>query len=79
MPPPSKVHSATLCISSLLIAMAMAQCLRGTQLLHAWGIERFPFLKEPKKRVQEEEPARFMQAEFAASSQYPKWAPRESL
>jgi hypothetical protein len=58
--------------------MAMAQCLRGTQLLHAWGVERFPLLKEPKKRVQGEEPARFMQAEFA-SSQYPKWAPRDVL
>ena len=57
--------------------MAALQYLRGTQLLHAWGMERFPFLKEHKKQ-EGEEPARFMQAEFT-SSQYPKWAPRDVL
>jgi hypothetical protein len=58
--------------------MAMAQRLRGAELLLAWGVERFPFLKEPQKHQVGEEPVRFMQAEFA-SPQYPKWAPRDVL
>ncbi len=50
--------------------------LRGNQLLHAWGMERFPYLKESKK--QKEQGARFMQTEFT-SPNYPRWSPRDVL
>jgi hypothetical protein len=65
-------------LTDWLCTMAARAYLRGNQLLHEWGVERFPFLKESKQQRNGDEPARFMQAEFS-STEYARWAPRDVM
>lgn len=52
---------------------------RGSELLQACGLARFPFLKEPKSKFESEHQPRHMQEDMQAGSPFPKWVPRDCL
>ena len=52
---------------------------RGADLLHACGLARFPFLKEPKSKFDSEQLPRHMQEDMQTTSAFPKWVPRDCL